>query len=631
MPFKNPAGLYALLALIPFIILYLRRPKPKEKVIPSLMFFLTEKGITKFSNLFRQIFQNILFLLQLAIILSAAFAAAYPYFNSEKAAAAKHTVVVLDVSASMNALLQPGGSAIRFSKAVDEANAHLAGKVSIVLASSIPIVVQERGSASEAKKALATLTAKAVETHVGDAMLAAGELVQDDAKDSNIVVISDFQSNIGTDVLVAKRSLAAKGAHVELVNVLGNKGTAAPLSTIDNAKNALSKLSNIGFVQLDINKFQTTALVKNYDDEQRAVDVRIVNNNKALPAKQLVIGPRSLEPVSFDTLHGNTELRIAQDDDFNTDNHLYISSPSKKIRTLLITNSDTSYLLAALQSLPNVELDVAYPPVVKQFNYDVIIIQNASAQLMLPGFYKEINRAVANGTGLVITAQDGLPAYMKQFKMPAELSRNGNSSRSSVVIDNYLTKGIDFGVVAAYPVLKPSPNKEKELATLVAADDGSTLIGTYALGNGIVLYYGLPDDLSTFRSSYFYPIFWNNALSFLTKSQDIASFNVLTGKVEGISEQQVTTPSGNVKTARLFFDDAGFYNIGSKTVAANLLDKDESNIASAESFDIAGSDSKLLTSRLKAGSEIVFDDQLVFAALALLLLELLLVKMRGDL
>lgn len=619
MPFKNPAGLYALLALIPFIILYLRRPKPKEKVIPSLMFFLREKGITKFSNLFRQIFQNLLFLLQLGIILSAAFAAAYPYFNSEKAAVAKHTVIVLDASASMNALLQNGGSVTRFSKAVDEASARLEGSVSIVLASSIPIVVQEQGSASSARKALATLKAKAVETHIGDAMLAAGELVQDNAKDSNIIVLSDFQANQGTDVLVAKRSLAAKGAHVELVNVLGSN------------KDEAGKLSNTGFVQLDVNKFQTTALVKNYDDVQRPIDVQIINNGRAIAEKQLIIGPRSLESISFDTLHGSTELDITEGDDLATDNYLYISSPSKKISILLITNSDTSYLMAALKSLPNVELDVAFPPVVKQFNYDVIIIQNASSQLMLPGFYKEINKAVANGTGLVITAQEDMPDYIKQFNMPVKFIGNGNSSKSSVIIDNYLTKGIDFGVVATYPILNVSAGKENSFSAIVKADDSSPLIGTYQSGSGIAMYYGLLDDASTFRSSYFYPIFWDNALSFLTKSQDISSFNVLTGKVEGIGEQQVSTPTGKVTTARLLYDDAGFYTFGGKTTAANLLSDKESNIRSADAFDLISDDSKLVTASLKSTGEVLLDSKLMFAALLLLLAELLLVKIRGDL
>ena len=93
-----------------------------------------------------------------------------------------------------------------------------------------------------------------------------------------------------------------------------------------------------------------------------------------------------------------------------------------------------------------------------------------------------------------------------------------------------------------------------------------------------------------------------------------------TGRVEGISEQQVITPSGKVKTTRLFFDDAGFYTIGSKTVAANLLDTGESDIASEEAFELASYDSRLLLAASTAKSEVEFDGKLVFAALVLVLL-----------
>ncbi|MBI2144591.1 BatA domain-containing protein [Candidatus Woesearchaeota archaeon] len=619
MAFKNPAGLYALLALVPFILLYLRRPRPKEKTIPSLMFFLKEGGSTKFSSFFRQIFRNLLFLVQLAILLFVAFAVASPFITSEKAASARHTVLVIDGSASMNALLADG-SGTRFARALEESGSRLEGRVSIVLALNIPVVVADKATAAEAGKLLATLKAKATQSHVGDGMLAAGELV-DEPESSRVVVLSDFQANQGTDVIVAKRSIAARGAKVELVNVLG---------TGNEAKEALRGLSNVGFVSLDINKFQTTALIKNYDSSEHKVGVEVKNSGSGVAEMQLAIGPRSVEDLSFDTLHGSTELRILRKDDFEADNSLFVSSPAKKARTLLITNSDASYIMAALKASPNVELDVAVPPVVKGFGYDVIIIHNASAQFMLPGFYREINKAVENGTGLVITAQDSLPAYIRQFSMPLELAKDGigNASRSSVRIENYLTKGVDFGIVSSYLAVKPDTDK---FTSLVAADDNSTLLGIYSKGNGIVFYYGFLDDKSTFRSSYLYPVFWDNLLSFLTKSEDIASFNVLAGKVEGISEQQVATPSGKVRTSRLFFGDAGFYALGSRVVAANLLDKGESDIAAEDSFGVAVSDSMLLSSAVKAGNDVLFEGKLVFAALALLLLELLIIKMRGDL
>jgi len=616
MPFKNPAGLYALLALIPFIILYLRRPKPKEKTIPSLMFFMRDRGATKFANFLKQILRNLLFLVQLAILLSIGFAVASPFFMSEKAAAAEETVIVIDGSASMNAQLS-GSSTTRFSRALEDASSRLEGHVSIVLAANIPIVVLERGSASEAKKVLAGLKARATASHVGDSMISAGELIKD-FPHSRVVVLSDFQAIQGTDVLVAKRSLAARGAQVELINVVGSE-------------EGLNGLSNVGFVGLDVNKFQTTALVRNYDNAQRQVNIEITNGNQKIAPQQVILGPRSLEPFSFGTMHGSTTLKISQDDDMKTDNSLFISSPAKKVKALLITNSDTSFLMAALESSPNIELDIAFPPVVKSFGYDVIIVHNASSQFMLPGFYREINRAVESGAGLVITSQDSLPAYVKQFSLPFSIAGTGNASRASVRVDNYLTKGVDFGVVGSYISIAPRGSSDSEFTSLVVADDGSPLLGVYSKGSGKVFYYGIFDQSSTFKSSYFYPIFWDNLVSFITGSEDIASFNVLTGRVDGISEQQVTTPSGELRTSRLFFGDAGFYTVGSKTVAANLLNEEESDIGSVQSLQLAGEDSKLLTSGVEAKGEVLLDSKLILAAVALLFAELLLIKLNGDL
>ena len=44
MQIGNLTGFFAFLALIPFIIIYLRRPKPEDKSVPSLMFLIGERG-----------------------------------------------------------------------------------------------------------------------------------------------------------------------------------------------------------------------------------------------------------------------------------------------------------------------------------------------------------------------------------------------------------------------------------------------------------------------------------------------------------------------------------------------------------------------------------------------------------
>jgi hypothetical protein len=607
MLFKNPIGLYALLALVPFIIIYLRRPKPKERTIPSLMFFMKEKGISRFSNLFKQILSNLLFIIQFLIIISAAFAVAMPFLSSSRPASAEQTIIVIDGSASMGA---SSGIGTRFEKAVSEAGSRIEGRVGIVFAENIPVVVLDSGSAAQAEKILATLKPKATETSVGDSMLAAGELVHD-GKNSKIVVLSDFQYNKGTDVLIAKRSLAARGMRVELVNLAGEP----------------KKLQNVGFVDIDVNKFSTTALVKNYDDVSRTVDITVKNNGNEIQKKQLAIGPRSMEGLSFETMHGNTELKILQDDNLLVDNSAFVCSPSKKIKVLLITNSDSSYIMSALKASPNVELSVSFPPVIKSFGYDVIILENASSQFMLPSFYKEINKVVSNGTGLVIAAQDGLPVYTKQFSMPIELGAVSNASKATVKVENYLTKGIDFGVVSKYWSSRP----KNGLTSLVAADDDSVIVGTYTFGGGIVLYYGILDEYSTFKSAYSYPIFWDNLMSFITNSQDIASYNLKTGQVQAIHKEDVQTPSGEIATKRLFIDESGFYTFDGRTVAANLASQEESDVKSVEFVETTTADKQLSVSEIVSKAEILLEDKLIFLALALLLIELLMIKTRGDL
>jgi hypothetical protein len=614
MAFGNPLGLFALLALLPFIFLYLRRPKPKERTIPSLMFFMRSKGSTKFANFFREIIRNLLFLLQLLILLSLIFAATSPFFTTDKPTSSEHTALVIDGSASMNALLADG-SGTRFEKAISEALSRMEGRVSIVLATNFPIVVLDKGTTGEARKILATLRAKSTQTHIGDGMLAAGELIEA-TKTGTVLVLSDFQSNQGTDVIVAKRSLDARGIDVNLVKITGSQ-------------EKLESLSNVGFVGVDVNKFSTTGLVRNYDDEQRDVEIEIFNKESSIATEKLTIGPRSLESISFDTMHGETELEILRKDDFETDNRAFVSSPTRKVDVLLITNSDSSYLRSALTSAPNIKLDIATPPVIRSFGYDVIVIQNATQELMLPGFYRDINRAVDNGTGLIITSQDNLDTYFKEFEAPLRVTGLGNSSLTNVRIENFMTSGVEFGVISQYTKIKP--DDDGGFTSLVVADDETPLIGFYSKKTGLVMYYGLIDELSSFKTSYFYPIFWDNMLSFLTNTQDLSSFNLLTGSIEVISEQEVSTPNGNVKTDRLLMDDSGFYTFSGKTVASNLLDAKESDIASDESTAIINSDSKLLTSDSKAKSEFSFEIHLVLAALALILIELLIIKTRGDL
>ena len=73
MQFDNITGLYALLGLVILLILYLRRPKPMDKVIPSLMFLIKQRGIQKKYKFFRRLLRNLVLILQILTIVAFAF------------------------------------------------------------------------------------------------------------------------------------------------------------------------------------------------------------------------------------------------------------------------------------------------------------------------------------------------------------------------------------------------------------------------------------------------------------------------------------------------------------------------------------------------------------------------------
>src|SRR3989344_5097856 len=94
-------GLWSFLALVPFIILYLIRPKPKEMTLPSLMFLLKLKGSTAKTSFLKNILKDLLFLLQLLALCLLALSVADPFTEVSKLVSTTNVALVIDTSASM--------------------------------------------------------------------------------------------------------------------------------------------------------------------------------------------------------------------------------------------------------------------------------------------------------------------------------------------------------------------------------------------------------------------------------------------------------------------------------------------------------------------------------------------------
>jgi len=621
MYFNNIKGLYALLALIPFIIIYLIKNKPKKQIIPSLMFLLKEKKQARKKSFFFYFLKNIIFLLQLLMIISLALAIAQPYIVTSRSVDEKNTVIVIDVSGSSQASYK---GTTRFNEEIEEALKNMKGRISIILAKETPTILVEDSRPYEAKKALATLKPKATKTNLGDAMILAGDLLK--GKTGTILVISDFIVNEGADVLAVKKILMEKGYNVRFIDIS-------------------SKAENIGIIDAKIGKDLTEVYVKNYKDKEEIVTLSLIKNNKIRERKAGKIPGNSVETFNFETPTGISKIMIENKDDFNLDNNLYISAPEKKkIKVWLITNLkegttpyeeqkreylNYDYLVNALLAMKDIELYIAKPPVIEQtaklekiqeINPDIIIVHKVN-QNFLPGSYEIIKEQLEKGSYLIINAQENIDKIGLEDLLPVKIEGIGKNTDVKVLINNEITKDVTFTPLTKYIKATPLNN------TLILVETTSNY--PLLLQKENILYYGILDEGSGFKTTSSYPILWHNIIHSFVKQDNIANYNFKAGTLLSFTnEKKVITPQGPIKTKTLLLEESGIYEFDNKKIAVNMLSEEESDIAK-ENILTQGKD---IQAKKKSEKEkLELEIPLIIFIIVLSFLELLIVKIRGDL
>jgi len=588
-------GKYAFLALIPLIIFYLIRPKPREVVIPSLMFIMKLTGKSKAAALFRKIVSDPLFLVQLLVILVIAFAAIEPIAKYPYDASAENTVLVIDASASMQANS-------RFSHAISEAKAKLDGKISIIAIKNQPDVVLEDGSRGEALRALGSLKATATTSNIGDAIQAGDDLLGD--RKGKIVVISDFIDTNGADLNELRRFIESKGKIIEFIDVA-------------------DKAANVGIVNVEYGAEQSTLYVKNYNDEKITVPIKFGSEDKSID-----ILPNSVELIPFTTAGGLNEISLNYRDDFSLDNRIYLNLPKQqKIRVLYITNKERTFLKDFLLASDNVQLDVSNPPLIPNTNYDVIIVHEVLPEKFIIAIANKLANYVDNGGKLVIAGQKDENLLDFRGLLPVNLAEWANGTYPMVKFSGDITSDVAFDKVNGY--FKAS--KQPGVIDVVDAEDGSPLIALLQKGVSKVVYYGIIESESDFRLSTSYPVFWHKLLNYLSGISGYDDMNKKTGSYLVFdSKKTIKTPAGEVLTDRLALNDVGFYQVSGSTIAVNLLNQNESQVQRPGNLNFAAVDAAIKDKykQLKESELVLY---LLMAAIALVFLEVLYVKMRGDL
>jgi len=611
--FLEPIWLYGLILLLIFILLHLIRPKPKQKVIPTLMFLFKDLGRDKKMTFFRKLIQNLLFWLQFLALLLILLSIAKPYINVSKESLFKNTVLVMDVSSSMKASYK---GETRFEDAVEIAKKNLGVVNTLILAKKTPEVVLVEENSGKVRDYLNKLKPTDTSTNLYEAISTAGGYAK---ADSRVAVISDFiDTETDTGLETAKKTLEAQGIKVDFIQLF-------------------EPVNNVGIVDLMIDNEKTSAVIRNYNAEKADVKLKVNSLEESLS-----IPANSQELFTFSTPAGTSKLElqvVGVKDGFLADNTVFISTPSDvKKKVLLIThnaNYQKTYLFNAFDVMKNVEITAATPPKIPDLkNYDVFIFKDIDPNLILPGTFTGVKKEVEEkGKAAIIAAQPNLLAVNYYGLMP--LWANETIMNPTNIItgsSESLTANIEFGITKKY--FSTHPNYGVNPVIIAAAEDNTPMITFNSLGNGKIFFYGILDEDkqadTSFAKSPVYFVFWKRLVDFATNTPSIKNLNYRTGNSLNFNEEQnIQTPDGRITTKSLSLDNAGLYTLNDRTIAINLLNDKESDVGKTASLDKEGF--AQASERFKEKVPYELTDYCIVLAIILLLIEFAYIKFRGDL
>ncbi|MDM7934619.1 MAG: BatA domain-containing protein [Methanothrix sp.] len=579
MPFRNPLALLGLLSILPLMILYLIRPRPKEVVFSSILFL--RGGEAERSAVLSRLISDPLFWIQLLILCSLSLAAAGPY-TTDLGTASSHLVVVLDASASMESCFQDASSLIlgyldRYER------------ISLVLAESIPVAALQEGSPAEARDTLGRIAPRAVSADLSSAMLLADNLLGPEGGD--ILVVSDFISWAGDDPEATRRVLESEGRSVMFADVYRGGDNVALID---------------GWDVMGIGSANHTAILHNFG-RSRTVPITITGPGGTSSYTASI--PQGEEyHLSFIAYPGVTRISLDVEDAISWDNDAYVYLPEKGVRRVLYLG-DPGPALAALRSLPDVQVETEGD--LSGFQL-VVVAGNAS-------YDGRLNRYIDGGGGVIFIASgQGSPEFL-----PVRITGRAEGPANLWLRGGEFASGLHFDEIGLFSY--PEATARRGSTTLVEAN-GVPVLSYWRIGDGRVIYTGLEMD-SDFYMRPEYPILWYQMVNWLTGLPSIDQSNRRTGEVIPLGERlTVQTPSGTLTAASLLLDEVGIYRYRDVTLASNLYDKVESSlsrIAAPREGELRGGRGEALVER---------DLSAWVMALAILaiLLELVIIRWRRE-
>ncbi|MFB6299880.1 MAG: VWA domain-containing protein [Halobacteriales archaeon] len=593
----SPLGLLALGSILPLLALYLLKPDPDTVEIPTLAFLGPETERNRASPIFRRLQRELLLVLQLLALILLALALAAPYVMVSAETTVEETVLVVDGSASM---ATTDGGQSRFSRAIGAAKDAVTSRTSLIVSAEPVRIRLRRAPQTEATRLLDQLRVTGTEGDLRTAIARATAIAGEDAR---IVVLSDFVDS--SDWQTAVRSARAQGYDVSLEQF------------------AAGGEDNVGIV--------------GYSFASTAVDVRIKNFGDSTVTRRLALGNQSIQislqsgdivTRRFTIPDGGGEIRLTPGDSFGMDDRLPIAAPQDPtVRVLVVSNDRNRNLETALSVIEQVDLTIKSPPASITNQYDVVIFSGVNPDRLLSGTVQVAQETLARGGGVVIQAQPRRELTRLNYGDLLLVAPTGMADTPTLAdpSDHPLTSDIAFPAPTRHVTGRATDGQP-----LVRTINGTPLVAIGDRRGGRVLYYGYLQNASAFQYNYRYPVFWKRAIFHLTDRPSLARLNRQTGtRLQFASSTVVQTPSGRQEGESIRIDQVGFYTTESRQYGAGLVSREESAVET-DPIDSSGIDA--VTGRVeqqRIPRELTHF--VIVGVIAVLLLELLVLRRRGDL
>ena len=587
----NNIGIYSFVSVIVLFIFYLMRPKPFKKIIPSIIFLEKSSKRQNLSSFFKKIVKDWLFLLQLLIVLIMCLSTLGLMAEMYLKKANNQVVFVIDASASSQ--VKYDGKTL-FNKYKSIARKNIGIKNTIILVKNTPEVVAKDTNPVNALRILTAIRPSDSLSNIWDGMMIGSQITQN----ARIIVLSDFADTNNKDIITAKKLIEAKGHTVELIN-------------------PSPRLSNIGITDFFIEDDEVIFNVKNFDNSEREAIVKKTE-------QYLNFKPYEIIQVDQKVKSGVNKIELITNDNFKVDDTLYLVMPDETDTSVLyISNKRNSFIYSALSSISTLDLKKDQPPIVGVEGQKLFILDEIEYVTLLPGTMESIKQEVYNGAGLIIAAQKGLDQDKLGELLPVKLL--GEKIQEITIFNYGINKFEDFsfGLSSRY---YQAQLKNNDSIVIAEANDkyNSPMIVLSRYGQGNILYYGIFDDENSFKLNAQYPLFWIYVLDIMLARENYKDLNYKVGNI--IYGANIKDPDGNRIKDYTVAEKTGIYKVDNKEIAVNLVNIDESNINKGSIESIGSVDIEM--QKAKQNVELLFI--LIFASIILMLLEVYIIKRRGD-